>query len=101
MRQVQPVKREIRLEVWMLSKARLSLANRGVTDLPLRIRRLEEYEQWAKCQQLNIETLVDSQTWKRYYTLQDDILTKMREAQEVAVTLAKQVQSNSARLLSC
>lgn len=87
-------------KVWMLSKARLSPATRGVKDLPVRVRRLEEYEEWAKCRQLNIESLVDSQTWERYYSLQEDILTKMREAQEVAILLAKQVRNNSAKLLS-
>jgi hypothetical protein len=87
-------------KLWMSSKATLSPASRGVSDLGVKIRRLEEYELWAKCQALNIEQLVDRSTWRRYYELQDEILRKMREAQDIAVVLAKQVRAASDRLYS-
>jgi hypothetical protein len=80
---------------WMASPARLSPTTRRVTDVAIRVKRLEEYEQWANCEPLRIETLVDSATWEKYYALQQEILTKMREAQEVAVTLSRQIKKGA------
>jgi hypothetical protein len=82
-------------KLWMQSKARFSPATRGVADMASRVRRLQEYEAWANCQPLRIETLVDRVTWEQYYKLQEEILTKMREAQVVAVTLAHQIQNHA------
>ena len=87
-------------KLWMSSKATLSPTSRGLPNLEVKIRHLEEYELWAKCQALNIEQLVDGSTWQKYYELQDEILRKMREAQDIAVVLAKQVRAASDRLYS-
>jgi len=81
-------------KVWMCGNARLSPTARGV-DIAGRIDRLEEYERWATCKRLEIEELVDSLELKQYYELQDEILSKMRKAQETADSLKKQILEGS------
>ena len=75
----------------MRGKVKLSPAARGRVDLENRIELLEEYEAWAKCQRLDIERLVDPDKWKEYYALQDEILSRMRAAQNIADLLRKQI----------
>jgi hypothetical protein len=73
----------------MRSPAKLSPTSRGIADVELRISRLERYEAWANCQPLRVEELVDPELWNHYYKLQDEILTKMRDAQTVALEIGK------------
>jgi hypothetical protein len=46
----------------------------------------------SKCRPLNIESLVDEELWARYYSYQEDILSRMREAQQVADSIADMVR---------
>jgi hypothetical protein len=79
---------------WMCSKAKLSPTARG-KYLEERITRLEEYERWAACKRLEIAELVDGSELRQYYELQDEILGKMRKAQEIADSLKKQILERS------
>ncbi|HYM78106.1 MAG TPA: HNH endonuclease [Candidatus Dormibacteraeota bacterium] len=79
-------------KVWMCGKARLSPTARGISDVAHRVKRLEDYERWASCTPLRIEELVDRSSWHKYYKLQKEILDKMREAQEIADSLGKQIR---------
>jgi cell fate (sporulation/competence/biofilm development) regulator YlbF (YheA/YmcA/DUF963 family) len=79
----------------MLGVARHSPSARKVADIKERIRRLEEYELWANCDPLSIEDIVSIQLWDRYYGLQKEILDKMRDAQEVATEIAREIRSHS------
>jgi hypothetical protein len=72
----------------MCGKAKLSPTARGMSDIAERIGRLEKYEQWATCERLEIEDLVDRSELGK---LQEEILNMMREAQEIADSLRKQV----------
>lgn len=81
---------------WMLGAAPRSPSARGRTDLKERIARLEGYEAWSNCVALNVEGLVPPQLWEQYYRIQEEILTRMREAQKLAVTIAQEVKSKAA-----
>jgi hypothetical protein len=83
-------------KTWMTGNAPLLPANRNIRDLQTRIERLEAYERWAKCRPLNIETFVDERLWARYYSYQEDILSRMREAQQVANSIAAIVRGRAA-----
>jgi HNH endonuclease len=78
-------------KVWMCGNARLSPTAKGVFNVADKVRRLEEYERWAMCKPLRIAELVDRLCWDKYYELQKEILAKMREAQETADILRKQI----------
>jgi hypothetical protein len=79
----------------MCGKARLSPTARGMSHIAERIGRLEEYERWARCERLEIEELVDRAELGKYYELQEEILDKMRKAQEIADSLRRQVLEGS------
>lgn len=81
-------------KTWMTGGARWSPATRNIGDLEVRVQRLHDYERWANCRPLDIESLVDGELWNRYYALQADILDKMREAQQLALELSRQVQQS-------
>jgi hypothetical protein len=78
-------------KVWICSKARLLPTARGVSHIADKVRRLEDYERWATCRPLRIAELVDRLCWDKYYELLGEILAKMRDAQETANSLRKQV----------
>jgi hypothetical protein len=79
-------------KIWMRGKAKLCPTSRGVKDVEVRISRLERYEAWANCRPLEVQHLVNPELWIRYYTLQDEILAKMREAQTLALEIAKNLK---------
>lgn len=82
-------------KTWMMGSAKLSPKSRGISDLKARVLRLEQYEQWANCQPLRVQELVQPELWERYYRLQEEILTKMREAQGLALEIAKALKDSS------
>ena len=55
--------------------------------------RLEQFEAWSKCVPLSLEAMVPSELWKQYYDLQHDILQKMKEAQKLAVEVARHIKA--------
>ena len=83
-------------KAWMTGSAPLSPSTRGVKDLEGRITRLEAFEQWVNCRPLDIKSEVDEKLWDQYYGLQSDILKKMREAQQLAITIRETVRKSAA-----
>jgi hypothetical protein len=80
----------------MLGVARHSPSARKVADVVHRIARLEQFESWAKCTPLNIKDLVSEERWKRYYAIQEEILSKMRDAQKIATEIAAEIRNGAA-----
>ena len=73
--------------------ARHSPSARKIANVEHRIARLEKFELWASCIPLNVESLVPPELWKQYYAIQGDILKKMRDAQELAIEIAREIKS--------
>jgi hypothetical protein len=84
-------------KTWMTSNARFSPKSRGVADLEARSLRLARFEEWARCEPIRIEEQVNPELWARYYKLQDEIIEKMREAQALALEIAKPLKSSGAQ----
>jgi hypothetical protein len=80
-------------KTWMLGPAKLSPTTRGIKDIAVRVARLQEYETWASCSPLPVETLVTPDLWEKYYALQGEILKKMQEAQKLASEITQQIKS--------
>jgi 5-methylcytosine-specific restriction endonuclease McrA len=78
---------------WMQGVARHSPSARKVEDIDKRIGRLQEYEKWASCVPLNVKNLVSPELWDQYYAVQDEILSKMRDAQKLAAEIAREIRS--------
>lgn len=78
---------------WMRGVARHSPSARKIADIEHRITRLERFETWAACTPVNIKELVSPSHWEQYYALQEDILSKMRDAQKIATEIAHEVRS--------
>ena len=78
---------------WLLGPARLCPGKRGISDLHLRVERLDKYERWANCTALNVSNLVSPDLLSRYYAMQDEILKLMREAQSVAVQISLEMRN--------
>jgi hypothetical protein len=83
-------------KTWMRGKARLCPTSRGVKDIEIRISRLERYEAWANCRPLQVQKLINPELWDHYYRLQEEILAKMREAQILALEIAKSLKTGDA-----
>ena len=82
---------------WMLGKARHSPSARAISDISGRIDRLEAFESWSKCVPLDLEKLVSPHLWTKYYAVQDEIISKLREAQKLALEIASEIRSQAAR----
>ncbi len=78
---------------WMLGVARHSPSARKILDIQLRIGRLEDYEAWASCTPLDVVRLVSPELWERYYVIQGEILGRMRDAQKLAIEIAREIRS--------
>lgn len=80
---------------WMLSSAPRSPKARGVKDLDEKIGRLESYEKWAQCEPLKVDELVEPELLSKFYLMQTDILLRMKDAQELAVQIAKRISESA------
>jgi 5-methylcytosine-specific restriction endonuclease McrA len=80
---------------WMLGSARRSPSVRKITDINGRIERLERLEEWAGCIPIKVEELVAPELLNQYYSIQDEILAKMRDAQEIAKKIAHEIKLRS------
>ncbi len=80
---------------WILGTAPRSPTARGVSDVQQRIARLEKLESWNNCVPLNMQQLVSSKLWEEYYSVQHEILQKMRHAQKLAVEIAQEIKSRT------
>ncbi len=80
---------------WMQGVARHSPSARKIADVEHRIARIEQYESWANCVPLDIESLVSPNRWKEYYAMQEEILNRMGDAQRLAKEIAQEIKSQS------
>lgn len=80
---------------WMNGIARHSPTSRKVTDIEKRISYLQQYESWADCVPLNVKDLVSPKLWDQYYGLQEEILSKMRDAQKLSKEIALEIKSRT------
>jgi hypothetical protein len=69
---------------WITSTARLSPATRGVSDLHVRIDRLEEYERWRQPTRIDFAAVVGAELWNRHRQNWRDVLALLRKSQELA-----------------
>jgi hypothetical protein len=81
-------------KAWMRGIARHSPSARKIADIENRIDRLEQLESWANCVPLNVKDLVSPSLWEQYYALQADILNKMRDAQKLAIEIAREIKAS-------
>jgi len=81
--------------VWMLGPARRSPSVRKIEDIAERIARLERLEEWAGCVPLKVDELVSPELLHQYYSIQDEILNKMRDAQEIAKKIGRQIKTRT------
>jgi len=76
---------------WMLSNAKLSPKNRGISDIELRIKRLQEYEQWEQPTVVDFEQIVGSELWQQHWENCEKVQSMMREAQVTADAIRSQI----------
>jgi 5-methylcytosine-specific restriction endonuclease McrA len=88
-------------KTWMTSSAKLSPASRRAKDLDVRVQRLEAYERWADCGPIDIEGQVDRELWDQYNGIQNNILSKMSEAQQLAVPIRETLRRSTAKRGEC
>ena len=75
--------------VWINSKARLSPATRGITDIDARVARLEDYERWRQPRCIDFAAVVGPELWNRHRQNWRDVLSLLRKSQELAVEIRK------------
>jgi hypothetical protein len=76
---------------WMRSKAPRSPASRNVPDLEGRIKRLHAYEAWRPAVAIEFEKIVGAEAYSAYWRKLDAIIDAMRDAQDYAGKLRKQI----------
>ena len=77
-------KRNAHWKTWMLSGAEKSPASRNIKDLDIRIKRLEDFESRFSPTKIDIEEIVGKELYDRYWTLWEELLDKMQEAQKLS-----------------
>lgn len=71
--------------LWIVSKtATHSPTRRGVSNLPMRIQRLEAYEQWRTPTLIDFETVLGKERWEAYWNLWEAVNNDLRKCQDVA-----------------
>lgn len=75
----------------MLGTAAKSPARRGITDIAERIALLDQFAEWADCQQDHLVDYVDSDLWRSYWGKLDEIERLMAEAQMEADLVREQI----------
>ncbi len=76
---------------WILSKAPRCPSTRGITDLDIRISRLESYEKWRKPLKMDFEAIVGRELWTQHWQNWKETLQQMRKSQEYADTLKQEI----------
>ena len=76
---------------WMLGKAPLSPAGRGLDGVADRIARLEAYERWRSPTKVEFEKIVGPEEWEHYWSLCESVVEKLRDCQTVADGLRTRV----------
>ena len=78
---------------WMLSTAQLSPTARRIKDVAERIRRLEDYENWCTPTKIDFASIVGEDMWSKHWENWEQVLSIMRESQELASQINKKVAS--------
>ncbi len=81
---------------WIRGGAKWSPITRGKQGIEERVRRLEAFEAWARCEPVNIASLVPSAAWDGYWRLLDEVLAKMTEADAAAAEIARATRAQRA-----
>jgi hypothetical protein len=76
---------------WIVSKAKLSPAGRGLAGNEERVARLAAFEEWKSPTRVDFGSIVGTQEWERYWALCDAVNEEMRKAQEVADALRARI----------
>lgn len=82
---------------WISGSARNAPRTRGVPDLPLRIRRLEAFEDWSRHEPIPMRELAGEGLWDAYWSRLEEIEKQMREAQREAELLRARIAAALAR----
>jgi 5-methylcytosine-specific restriction endonuclease McrA len=69
---------------WMEGPAPRSPKSRGVTDLPLRILRIEEYVKWRHPHRIDFAGLVGQEMWDRHRENWRSVLLLLKNSQQLA-----------------
>jgi HNH endonuclease len=81
---------------WMLSNAKLSPTGRGLADVLRRIARLEAYEKWRSPIKVDFESIIASDEWEQYWSHCDEVITELRQCQQVADELRARIAGHVA-----
>jgi len=77
-------------KAWIRGPAPLSPATRGVTDLAVRVQRLQAYENWPSTSQIDFELVVDAETWESHWVNCEQIQDLMKVSQVLASKISEQ-----------
>ncbi|GAJ21710.1 unnamed protein product, partial [marine sediment metagenome] len=81
-------------KTWILSNARNSPKVRKIEDLPLRIKRLEEYEEWGKTSPIDFAGIVDDMLWSQHWQNCANLQKEMKRCQDLADKLKIAIEDN-------
>ncbi|MCX5659761.1 MAG: HNH endonuclease [Planctomycetota bacterium] len=76
---------------WMLSKAKLSPAGRGIANLESRVAKIEAFENWRPSSKIDFVAILGQAEWDQYWKLCEDVIAEMAEAQQVADKLKDRI----------
>lgn len=79
---------------WILGAAKLCPRVRCVSDLEIRIQRLERFENWRSATKLNIPEIVGEDLWNEYRANWRQLVDSMKTSQELAAKLRAKLQGS-------
>lgn len=85
---------------WINSNAPRSPKTRGVTDVPSRVERLEEFEKWGAVVPLDLKAMVGEELWDAHWENWSNIVTHMKTAQNTAQKLNAAIRHAHQKMLS-
>jgi hypothetical protein len=77
--------------IWINSDAPLSPKSRGVKNLERRIRLLSDFASTFPAQKIDLSAVRHTNEWKQYESLMEDIIQKLKSADEMAKHLSKTI----------
>ena len=77
---------------WIKSQAPLSPQSRSISDLELRIHRLERFEAWGEPIQVDFEKILGEDLWNEHWRNYEELMDKMKESQKVSDKIRKAIQ---------
>lgn len=79
---------------WIKSDAKLSPKKRNIENLDDKMERLKKFQEWKDVKPIKFEELVDMEIWKKHWDNCEKIHSIMKECQEHAFELKKQIEEN-------